>query len=1587
MLAAFMVLAGIGWIMADSTAQPLTIYVDAGSEAGDPADGTEAKPYKTLQAAIEAANGAADASSVTILVAAGTYKGTVDYTPGKPAESQPSTTAETETFGSLGVITRGNVIIEPANGAVAILQGTLTVRAEGVTINGFTFKNAHAGDIFYQKNSINVFANSIKVRGNKFEGMEIEGISNKNSTCNGVVLYPQKPVEELQSDATGVETNYMIESNNFDFNVEGSSAIILRENYYSKTQFGTGCASTENGAKAYPITATLSNGADQDKAVVNGENTFAETVGEEYLRMTGDWSAVDGREASGDDTRTQTWQFGLIKSGATLNKALGRMSAEGTLLLENGEYGETQTAFGPLKAEGVTIDAADAANADVTLNGTLAVEAENATIQNLKFVYSWKSAKYSDKIGISVFADNATIKGNTFTTAAGDHGTNGVVFYPKKSEGSAVTVSYVVEGNTFDLQKAGSTAIVVRENFQSKSQIDGKEQTAASLSNGSDLDAAIIAANNKFSETFAGEYYARVTGNYSELDANSSGSDAITQKYLYKWTTKGNLKESVAYAKENATIKADALTMDEAMAEMNNTEGEAITSLATGVKILCKDAELYTSTQTNTDATKMIAYMTKVSEQDAYILNFPAAATYYVAANGAGNGLSEAKPLAGKYLQAAIKAATAEVKLAAGTYTGNFVMKAGVDVTGAVDGNGKPATTLDGDAKGRVVSYKADAAYDGSATSVSDAFASATIWSNLIITNGKTNDGGAGAYICANVTLKNCVITKNVAGTAETASKAGGVLCDFGGILNGCIVSDNTVYGSGAGIQLNTNGSVLNCDVFGNKAIGATAAVAHSGGIGTRYKEANAAMLIQNCKIYNNEAVSAAGATVNAGTTMVNTLVYGNKMTGSNGEAAVSFGNNDKMATMLNCTVWGNIAAEGVEVNVSITDANGSNQTITNCIMETIGTLSKGQFTYNASSSDNLTVSAENHNVTLESSPFEADSYELVAKINDKTNPCINGGSNAAYTETYPKTDLAGKTRIQGFTAPQEVATIDIGAFEFVKVTEPVNDADGLADAVKGNEPEIVLSGDVELGEETLTVSATTVIKAQEGATEPITITVQEGKTAFATAEGAELTLENIQIVVEEGASQETKAIEVAQNSTVNLEGAYIEGATVEVSGELNLTNSGFKADATTAALDIKGTGVVVIEGAEFVGKAITATNGATFTLSGCNFVNVLTKASTAGALSEVIAAGEATATIDRCKFVGIVGEGAIISGKKVTVSNCLFYNNGNMKLMDIAESSTVSIINNTFVNTTDVDNAKPVITIAATQTNVKIKNNILWTVADEAIENNAANNVVISHNALKTAATAEVLNSVNSLALSNLDDLRSSQAEIPYQLIDKSLVARALGDIEGIADEAKDILGADRLTIVGQNKTVHLGAYESVYTPSTGGGSTGGGTGDTTPDATGIKLDKTTLTLARLQSYTLIATVEPAAAGGVKWTSTDPSVATVDANGKVTAVKVGQATIIATAINGGLTALCQVTVDFATGVEEALAESAIFGREGGIQIQPATPVEMLIVNMAGTVVAHRTISQAETISVPKGIYIVRLSRGGHVLTQKVNVR
>ena len=84
-----------------------------------------------------------------------------------------------------------------------------------------------------------------------------------------------------------------------------------------------------------------------------------------------------------------------------------------------------------------------------------------------------------------------------------------------------------------------------------------------------------------------------------------------------------------------------------------------------------------------------------------------------------------------------------------------------------------------------------------------------------------------------------------------------------------------------------------------------------------------------------------------------------------------------------------------------------------------------------------------------------------------------------------------------------------------------------------------------------------------------------------------------------------------------------------------------------------------------------------------------------------------------------------------------------------------------------------------------------------------------------------------------------------------------------------------------------------------------------TSVGVTGVTLSKTTLTLAVGKSETLAATIRPSGSTekGVTWISSDTSIATVDANGKVTGVKAGTAAITVTTDDGGYTATCTVTV------------------------------------------------------------------------------
>ncbi|MCI5620686.1 MAG: Ig-like domain-containing protein [Lachnospiraceae bacterium] len=81
----------------------------------------------------------------------------------------------------------------------------------------------------------------------------------------------------------------------------------------------------------------------------------------------------------------------------------------------------------------------------------------------------------------------------------------------------------------------------------------------------------------------------------------------------------------------------------------------------------------------------------------------------------------------------------------------------------------------------------------------------------------------------------------------------------------------------------------------------------------------------------------------------------------------------------------------------------------------------------------------------------------------------------------------------------------------------------------------------------------------------------------------------------------------------------------------------------------------------------------------------------------------------------------------------------------------------------------------------------------------------------------------------------------------------------------------------------------------------------------TGVTLDKSEESINQKDgSLQLTATVAPANASNkdVTWTTSDANVATVDANGKVTAVANGTCTITVTTADGGFTAICTVKVD-----------------------------------------------------------------------------
>ena len=121
---------------------------------------------------------------------------------------------------------------------------------------------------------------------------------------------------------------------------------------------------------------------------------------------------------------------------------------------------------------------------------------------------------------------------------------------------------------------------------------------------------------------------------------------------------------------------------------------------------------------------------------------------------------------------------------------------------------------------------------------------------------------------------------------------------------------------------------------------------------------------------------------------------------------------------------------------------------------------------------------------------------------------------------------------------------------------------------------------------------------------------------------------------------------------------------------------------------------------------------------------------------------------------------------------------------------------------------------------------------------------------------------------------------------------------------------------VSNQGRVAAIGVGEAVISVVTeDGGKTATCTVTVTPAAapvTGISLDRSELSLSVDEAATLVAAVVPVNATNktVLWSSSDPSVATVNAStGEVAAISAGSAVISAVTEDGGKTATCRITV------------------------------------------------------------------------------
>ena len=372
------------------------------------------------------------------------------------------------------------------------------------------------------------------------------------------------------------------------------------------------------------------------------------------------------------------------------------------------------------------------------------------------------------------------------------------------------------------------------------------------------------------------------------------------------------------------------------------------------------------------------------------------------------------------------------INVAAGTYniTSTLTYKTNDGDSGhtlTIQGAGADKTILDGG--GSVQILYIDTGTDGGDVTIKD----------MAFENGNGGNGG-GIYVhgsSINITIKKCIFSGN---SAEDAG--GGVEADSDSgitIINNTFSGNLAKYGGGVDAHSDSGITIINNTFSRNSAKDYGGGVSAHSWSGT--------VTITNNIFSRNSAKYGGGvdAGSDSGTTIINNTFSGNSASRDGGGIWTRLYYDSAILNIYNNIFFDNTANAGGNDGDDLYVNSDGNGNSTGSTVNLYNNNLSGNANFDTGQSEDLFITETDnysHGGNIQQNPLFVDAENGDFHL-QSTSPCIDTGTNDA--PHLPDTDKDGKPRIIDGDG-DEIAIVDMGAYEFANICEGDFDGDGDVD-------------------------------------------------------------------------------------------------------------------------------------------------------------------------------------------------------------------------------------------------------------------------------------------------------------------------------------------------------------------------------------------------------------------------------------------------------------------------------------------------------------------------------------------------------------